>query len=148
AMIHAGCKRVDRRARRWERLWQRPGKGRRCRKGRGRVAIDKGQERTVGGEGEAPADPVMVRDDPAIACEESRCEYYATCQKDSGRAANIKRHQQAQEDRSQNNEEAQQCDSSARESRLDVFVPNVRFHLGTMTPPTHERLENFLGCLT
>src|SRR5262249_52430699 len=141
AMVHAGCKRINRHARRWGRLWQRLGKGRRCRKGRGRVAINEDQEGTVAGEGEAPADPVMVRDDPAIAREQSYCEYCATCQKGGCRPADIKRYQQAQEERPQNNEETQQCDASARESRPDVFVPNVRFHLGTMMEPTQERLE-------
>ena len=122
-------------------MWQRPGKSRRCRKGRRRVAINEDQQRTVGGEGEAPADPVMVRDDPAVACEESCCEYYATCQKDGGRAADVKSDQQAQEDRSQDNKETQQCDASARESRPDVLVPNVKFHLRVMTTPTKGRLE-------
>jgi hypothetical protein len=83
----------------------------------------------------------MVRDDPAVACEESCCEYYATCQKDGGRAADVKSDQQAQEDRSQDNKETQQCDASARESRPDVLVPNVKFHLRVMTTPTKGRLE-------
>jgi hypothetical protein len=69
--------------------------------------VDEDQKRTLGYDGETAGDPVAMRDDPPIAREESDRECYASCQKDGGRATDIKRAQQAQQERPKTEEKTQ-----------------------------------------